>query len=651
MHRLNKTVHLVEKAPMVLPQTDEDMGAFMTAPLVENGIHLTFGDGLSHFESTNESIKVHLESGKNLDVDLVVLSIGVLPDSQLAKESGLTVNGRGYIVVDEYMRTNDPSVYAVGDVIETCDYVFPERRATVALGNIANMQARIAADHIITGESIPYKGSLGTSIVRVFDSVLALTGWNEKRLKAANIPYQTVTITDNSHASYYPGALPITMKLTFDPKTGRIYGAQAFGVDGVDKRIDAVAVAITGRLTVDDLSLTQLCYSPPFGSARDVVNIAGLAARNIRSGFLKPAYTMTDLPPDVKLVDVRPSDVASIHPIPNSINIPSAQIAQKAHALDPNIEYRTVCNLGKTSYFAHRHFIHAGLKSTSVIGGLKIHNKPTPTPPPPSTPPPTSSTTTTTGSHATSNKTVNTIMLDCSGLACPGPLLKMKECLTTMPPDTTLHVTATDAGFQSDVKAFAATHNLTIQNLYTEKGVTHADLSTSNGSHTNPSNSLANNNKAGATIVLFSQDYDKAVAAFIIANGAKAMGGDVTIFCTFWGLNVLRDPTRSAGKPKTTIDRLFGMMMPKGVDKLPISNMNFAGIGPILLKDVMKTKHLPQLRGLVKTARQQGIRIVACTMSMDAMGIQESELMDGVEYGGVAAYLEASQKSATNLFI
>ena len=242
-------------------------------------------------------------------------------------------------------------------------------------------------------------------------------------------------------------------------------------------------------------------------------------------------------------------------------------------------------------------------------------------------------------------------MLDCSGLACPGPLLKMKECLTTMPPDTTLHVTATDAGFQSDVKAFAATHNLTIQNLYTEKGVTHADLSTSNGSHTNPSNSLANNNKAGATIVLFSQDYDKAVAAFIIANGAKAMGGDVTIFCTFWGLNVLRDPTRSAGKPKTTIDRLFGMMMPKGVDKLPISNMNFAGIGPILLTDEMKTKHLPQLRGLVKTARQQGIRIVACTMSMDAMGIQESELMDGVEYGGVAAYLEASQKSATNLFI
>ena len=239
-------VHLVEKSTMVLPQTDDDMGAFMTAPLIENGINVSLGDGLSHFEPSNESIKVHLESGKILDVDLVVLSIGVLPDSQLAKESGLTVNSRGYIVVDEYMRTNDPSVYAVGDVIETNDYVFPERRATIALGNIANMQARIAADHIVTGESIPYKGSLGTSIVRVFDSVLALTGWNEKRLKAANIPYQTVTITDNSHASYYPGALPITMKLTFDPKTGRVYGAQAFGIDGVDKRIDAIAVAIFG---------------------------------------------------------------------------------------------------------------------------------------------------------------------------------------------------------------------------------------------------------------------------------------------------------------------------------------------------------------------------------------------------------------------
>jgi NADPH-dependent 2,4-dienoyl-CoA reductase/sulfur reductase-like enzyme len=158
---------------------------------------------------------------------MVILSIGVRPESQLAKDAQLTLNSRGYVVVNEYMQTNDPNIYAVGDVIETKDLVFPDRKATVALGNIANMQARIAADHIVLGKSIPYTGSLGTSIVRAFDTVLALTGWTEKRLKDAGIPYATTTITENSHASYYPGALPITLKITHDPATGRVYGGQA----------------------------------------------------------------------------------------------------------------------------------------------------------------------------------------------------------------------------------------------------------------------------------------------------------------------------------------------------------------------------------------------------------------------------------------
>jgi NADPH-dependent 2,4-dienoyl-CoA reductase/sulfur reductase-like enzyme len=168
-----------------------------------------------------------LESGKVISADLVILSIGMRPESQLAKDAHLALNPRGYIAVNDYMQTNDPDVYAVGDVIETRDLVFPERKATVALGNIANMQARIAADHIVLGKSIPYKGSLGTSIVRAFDTVLALTGWTEKRLKDAGIPYATTTITENSHAGYYPGALPITMKITYDPATGRLYGGQA----------------------------------------------------------------------------------------------------------------------------------------------------------------------------------------------------------------------------------------------------------------------------------------------------------------------------------------------------------------------------------------------------------------------------------------
>jgi peroxiredoxin family protein/TusA-related sulfurtransferase/rhodanese-related sulfurtransferase len=396
---------------------------------------------------------------------------------------------------------------------------------------------------------------------------------------------------------------------------------------------------------VDDLSLTQLCYSPPFGSARDVVNIAGLAARNIRSGLLKPAYSITNIPPGVQLVDVRPTDVAAVHPIPSSINIPSAEIAKKAHSLDKSIEYRTVCNLGKTSYFAHRHFVQAGLKSTSVIGGLRLHNKPVPMAPTKRVHDDTSS--------ATKLQPDVIVSLDCTGLACPGPLLKMKEALKDLPSGATLKVTATDPGFPNDAKSFAATNNLTINSIASVKGVIQVEMvkGESSGSPISTNASLAAVPKNGATIVLFSQDYDKAVGAFVIANGAKAMGGDVTVFCTFWGLNVLRHPKRHADKPKTFIDSMFGAMMPKGINSLPLSNMNFAGMGPILLKDVMKKKNLPNLPGLIKSAQDQGVKIIACTMSMDAMGIQGSELIDGVEYGGVAAYLEASQKSATNLFI
>lgn len=625
LHRLNKTVTLIEKSPTVLPQADEEMGKSLSAPLIENGIQLITGDGLLHFEtSSNQAIKVQLESGKSVEVDLVILSIGVLPDSQLAKQAGLSLNSRGYIVVDEFMRTSDPSIYAVGDVIETTDLVFPERRATVALGNIANMQARIAADHIVTGKSIPYSGSLGTSIVRVFDTVLALTGWNEKRLKAAKIPYETTIITDNNHASYYPGALPITLKLIYDPTSGRIYGAQAYGVDGVDKRIDAIAVAITGKLTVDDLSLTQLCYSPPFGSARDVVNIAGLAARNSREGFMKPAYSITNLPPGVTLVDVRPKEVAAIHPIPNSINIPSSEIAARAHELDRTVEYRTVCNLGKTSYFAHRHFVQAGFKSTSVVGGMKIHSQDLPVAP---VAPVSHSAGSTSAAAA-----VTRVVLDCSGLACPGPLLKMKDALNELPANSTLHVIATDAGFKADVKAFASANGLTLSNLTTDKGVIRAELTrgsgvSGSGSAASPVTATTSSiGPGGATIVLFSQDYDKAIAAFIIGNGAKAMGGDVTIFCTFWGLNALRHPHRKPTKPKSLIDNMFATMMPKGISHLPLSNMNFGGAGSMMLKDVMKTKNLPNLPDLLETAKKQGIRIVACTMSMDAMGIQVSQV-------------------------
>lgn len=643
LHRLKKQVHLIEKGNAVLPQADAEMAEFLHGPLIQSGIATHFSDGLQSFATAPDgTLLVKLESGAHINVDVVVLCIGVVPETQLAKDASLSLNPRGYIAVNDFMQTSDASIYAVGDAIETKDLVFPERKATVALGNIANMQARIAADHMIRGSSIPYKGSLGTSIVRVFDYVLALTGWNEKRLLAAGIPFAKTVITSNSHASYYPGALPITMKVTFDPVTGRVYGAQAFGIDGVDKRIDVIAAAISGGLTIDDLSLMQLCYSPPFGSARDVVNIAGLAARNIKEGLVHPSYDMVTLDPNEVLLDVRPRENAAMSPVANSINIPFKEIASRAAAeLDKSKVYRTVCALGKTAYFSSRELIKAGFNSSTLIGGLQLHAKPVPTPVPMHEP-----------QAAVAAAPSSIVSIDLSGMACPGPLLKLRESIGSLPDNAVLQVTATDPGFYNDVKAFAASNGLNLISVSTSKGIVRASISKSsdNALEKKPANGLLPSRK-GATIVVFSQDLDKVLGALVIANGAAAMGGEVTLFFTFWGLNALRDPTRNAAEPKDMIDSMFGMMMPKGNAKLPLSNLNFGGWGATLMKYVMANKHLPNLPGLLASAKAQNIRLVACTMSMEAMGIRKEELIDGVELGGVADYLAKAESSGTNLFI
>jgi peroxiredoxin family protein/TusA-related sulfurtransferase/rhodanese-related sulfurtransferase len=437
------------------------------------------------------------------------------------------------------------------------------------------------------------------------------------------------------------------------------------GIDGVDKRVDAIAMAITGGLTVEDLSLAQLCYSPPFGSARDVVNVVGLASRNIRDGLVIPAYGLsapsTTPGKEVKVLDVRPFDVASIHPIPNSINISYKDIRKQAKSLDPSFEYRTVCSLGKTSYFASRDLVQAGHSSSALIGGLKLHDKPKPEPAEPETEAEVAASV----SASAPTAAPVTVLLDCAGMACPGPLLKLKSTVATLPQNAILHVTATDPGFKADVKAFASSNGLKVSGMRTEKGVIHVDLAregtvvgtaahAAGGSIASAAAGVISANGAdrkGATIVVFSQDYDKVLGALVIANGAAAMGGDVTMFFTFWGLNALRDPKRRASKPKTLMENMFGFMMPKGIDRLPISNMNFGGMGPIMLKHEMGGKNLPNPQGLMQSAKEQKIRLVACTMSMDAMGITAEELIDGVEYGGVAEYLGAAQKAGTNLFV
>jgi peroxiredoxin family protein/TusA-related sulfurtransferase/rhodanese-related sulfurtransferase len=368
----------------------------------------------------------------------------------------------------------------------------------------------------------------------------------------------------------------------------------------------------------------------------------------------------TDKP--VKVLDVRPRENAALHPIPGSLNIPHNELqgVDLNTLLDKDFKYKTVCQLGKTAYFASRCLENQGFDTSTLVGGLSIHKK-------------LEAQVASEPSAAAGSVKVEpstTVNIDCTGLSCPGPLLKLKESIQKLPNNATLNVTATDPGFKADVKAFAASNGLVVQSLTSNKGIISASLARAEPLPATTSTAapgsifeaamgvahpagtaVASGQRKGATIVVFSQDFDKVLASFVIANGAAAMGGEVTMFFTFWGLNALRDANRNSKDSKNLIDSMFGFMMPKGKDALPLSNMNFGGMGAAMMKSVMAKKNLPNIPDLMKAAKAQNIRMVACTMSMDAMGIRQEELIDGVELGGVAEYLGAAEKSGTNLFI
>lgn len=368
LRNLDKEVTLVERNPEVLPQLDQHMAKALGAELEAHGITVVRSDGLAGFETEGRPLTAQLESGSTIGADLAILSIGVRPESSLARDAGLKLSASGHIVVDEYQRTSDPDIYAAGDACETADPILGGR-LVAALGGPANRQGRTIADHIfLGGKALPYPGSLATAIVRVFGVAAGITGYSGKRLQAAGVPYETVTINAPQHASYFPGAETVTLKLAWSPADGRVLGAQAVGRGGVDKRLDVIATAIRGRLTIDDLAHLELSYAPPFGSAKDVVNIAGFAAGNVRDGLLQPVYTL-DEAEGRQLIDVRPPSAVQKLPVPGAINIPLGQLRDRIGELDGSRPVYTICQMGKTSYFAARILANHGFEARSILGG------------------------------------------------------------------------------------------------------------------------------------------------------------------------------------------------------------------------------------------------------------------------------------------
>ena len=369
LHDKGLSVELVELQDQVMPQLDKKMSMLLENELKQNEIGIHLADGIKQFVSTKNALECHLNSGKILKADFVVLSMGVFPDTVLAREAGLTLGARGHIVVNDFQQTTDPDIYAAGDAVETKELVFGGRTA-LPMGGPANRQGRVAADHMLRPDiAKAYPGSLGTAIVRVFNVAAGVTGWTEKRMHEAGRPCASVIVNDHQHATYYPGAKPLTLKIVWDPKTGRVVGAQATGCKGVDKRLDVLAACIQNKATIDDLCHLELAYAPPFGSAKDIINLAGFAATNLRDGLVIQAENLAF--DDAQIIDVRPKPVADAFPLAGSINIPFPTLRNNLDKLDRLRPIITVCAFGKMSYFAARILTQNGFQAQSYSGGIK----------------------------------------------------------------------------------------------------------------------------------------------------------------------------------------------------------------------------------------------------------------------------------------
>lgn len=655
LHHRGAQVHVVELAEQILPPLDHETAVPVEQHLRSRGIDVRLATAAAAFTPTPQALRVELQDSTVLDADLVVLAVGVRPSAALARAAGLELGPHGGVLVDAHMRTSDPHIWAAGDAVETPHTVLGGLQLAPLAGP-ANRQGRVAAENIC-GRDSEYRSTQGTSVVKVFDMVAGGTGANERQLIGAGVPYRAVHVHPSGHAGYYPGTATMHLKVLFDPQTGRLLGAQACGFDGIDKRLDVLAAALRLGATVFDLEELELAYAPPFGSAKDPVNMAGFVAANTIRGDLRLWYAQ-EYPGAVdgaRLVDVRTAEEFDLWHLPGAVNVPLGELRATCTDWDRDRPVRLYCAVGFRSYLAYRALVQRGFTDVATLSGgsqtfRAWHDV---EPAEPSTVP-----TTPYGEAAEVHAAVVaqrgsgvTVDLDCAGLACPGPLMKLASTVKGMAPGDEVRVRVSDPGFANDGPAWAARNGHALLAMDPEGPGYVARFR--KGGAVAPAPLPAPVPAAGpgkSSFVVFSGDLDKVLAAFIIANGALAMGEEVSMFFTFWGLNTLRrsDPPE---RDKPFLDAMFGRMMPQGADQLTLSQMHMFGAGTALIKKAMRESSVATLPELVSAAQAAGARLIACTMTMDLLGIAASELIDGVELGGVATFLGEAAHSGTTLFI
>lgn len=652
LHKMGVNVTVVELADHVIGPLDYDMAAIVHQHMKAKNVEFYLKDAVQSFTNTSSYITVELTSGRSLKTDMVIMGIGVRPESKLAVESGLKLGNTGGILVDEYMCTSNADIYAVGDAVEVKDFV-SGNGALIPLAGPANKQGRIAANNIC-GLEEKFSGTQGTSIVKVFDITVAITGNNERILTKNGIDFEKSFTHSPSHAGYYPGAIPMSIKLLFSRNDGKILGAQIIGYDGADKRIDILATAMRAGMTVFDLEKLELAYAPPYSSAKDPVNIAGFTAANVLKKDCQ-IFHWNEIPAldeeKTMLIDVRADMEFKLGSIEGAINIPLDEIRDRLDEISKDKEIYIFCQVGLRGYLACRILMQKGyINVKNLSGGYKTYQL---------------------AVQKQSNediyeydkimkddeiKTVDcdgsnckadiNIKLDACGLQCPGPIMQVYNTIMSMNYGEVLQVKATDPGFQEDIKVWCEKTGNRLLSLNYENNAFNAMIRKERQTE------VLNipERKHNKALLVFSSDLDKAIASFIIANGAAAMGRKVTMFFTFWGLNILRKDDKVKVK-KDFLGRMFGMMMPRGSKKLSLSQMSMGGIGGQLIRFLMKKRNISSLEELIEQAKANGVNMIACNMSMDLMGIKKEELIDGVTIGGVATFIGVTEESDMSLMI
>lgn len=642
---------VVEMLPQVMANLDHEMSRPVSETLVRHGIKLYLDNGVTKItrtgldNSSETELLITLKDGVELKTDFIIMSIGVRPNSELAQKAGVKIGERGGIIVDEYLRTSNHDIYAVGDAIQTTD-IIRNAPAQIPLAGPANRQGRIAAENALGGKVI-YKGAVGAAVCKIFDLTAASVGNNEKILKQSGTEYEKIYIHPFSHATYYPNAKPMSIKLIFN-KNGVILGAQIIGQDGVDKGIDVISTAIQANMTVYDLEELELAYSPPFSSAKAPINYAGFVAASILKGTSEIVHA-DSIPKDSFLLDVREKAELKTGVIKGYYHIPIGKLRSRLNELPKDQLIVIYCKVGLRGYLAERILKQNGFKAKNLSGGIITWDM--------FNPAPLDSIIRLNGHCSNKEKAEHLytessghVSLNVCGMQCPGPIVSVKQKLEEIGDGEILHITASDPGFIKDLPLWCTSTGNKLLNIDQHDNIIKAHVQKYDNTKNNISACESSGVKKKTAIIMFSNDLDKALAGFIIGTGFASIGHDVSMFFTFWGLNMLRKDNKAIVK-KDIISRMFGWMMPRGANKLALSKMHMAGMGTGIMKHVMAQKNVNSLPELIAQARKMGVKFIACEMAMDIMGIQKEELIDGIETAGVASFTAIAEQSGTTLFI